>query len=359
MTLLIVFELATGLDRKLLVEKSIYVVIGCDSDPDRANLIDNLPANTLSWRGVLEGIPKAKERLQQIHDSDGRMPVFTWCLRVDYQIKRFYGAYNYFLKEHKDFLLDLEKDGDELGWHPHFWNYDEALDLWYQDCFNIEWQVQMLKEAHAAYHEVFPGRARSVRMGWDYHNNHTFGTLQELGVEVDFSGLPGLQIQPKNERIRSANFFDWSLSPNRPYYPARADYRREAKQGEPAFSLLESPSFVSKSFVWGMISGLVLAKKMRDPMLFLRSLRRPTYWINITGKPSYFKPLIAQVERTLRATNKIIFVTYFHPDELIDNNSPLYSLDYMEDNIRLLVETAKRSGANTKFIRAGEIKEYT
>ena len=108
-----------------------------------------------------------------------------------------------------------------------------------------------------------------------------------------------------------------------------------------------------------MISGLVLAKKMRDPMPFLRSLRRPAYWINITGKPSYFKPLIAQMERTLRATNKIVFVTYFHPDELIDNNSPLYSLDYMEDNIRLLVETAKRLGAKTKFIRAGKIKEYT
>jgi hypothetical protein len=358
MILFIMIELTTGIKRKLLVDKNIYVVIGCDSDPDRANLIDNLPANTLSWRGMLEGISRAKERLQQIHDSDGKMPVFTWCLRVDYQIKRFYGAYNHFLKEHKDFLLDLEKDGDELGWHPHFWNYDETLDLWYQDCFNIEWQVQMLKEAHAAYLEVFPGRARTVRMGWDYHNNHTFTTLQELGVEVDFSGIPGLQVQAIKERSRTANFFDWSHSPNRPYYPAKADYRREAKQGEPAFSLLESLSFVSKSFIWGIISGLVLAKKMRDPRPLLRSLRSPAYWINITGKPSYFKPLIAQVERTLRATDKIVFVTYFHPDELIDNNSPLYSLDFMEENIRLLVETAKRLGAKTKFIRAREIKEY-
>ena len=129
-----------------MTEKSVYIVIGCDSDPDRADFVDNLPADALSWRGMLEGIPRAKERLQQIHDSDGKMPIFTWCLRVDYQIKKLHGAYNYFLKQHKDFLLDLEKEGDELAWHPHFWNYDEALDLWYQDCYNVEWQVQMLKE---------------------------------------------------------------------------------------------------------------------------------------------------------------------------------------------------------------------
>ncbi len=347
------------------MEKRIYVVIGCDSDPDRASLIDDLPTNTLSWRGMLEGVPKAKERLRQIHDSDGKMAAFTWCLRVDYQIKKLLGAYDHFLIEHKDLLLSLENDGDELAWHPHFWNYHEAHGSWFQDCFDIQWQVQMLREAHAAYTRVFPGRAKSVRMGWDYHNNHTFATLQELGVDVDFSGIPGLQIQPprvrtgqgENERFRSANFFDWSLSPNRPYFPARADYRREAKQGEPAFSLLESPSFVCESFLWGMISGLVLSKKMRDPKPLLRSLRRPTYWINITGKPSYFRPLIAQLERTLRTADKVIFVTYFHPDELIDNNSPLYSLDYMEDNIRLLVETAKRLGARTKFIRAKDIRE--
>lgn len=351
-------EIAAGLKRRLVTEKSVYIVIGCDSDPDRADFIDNLPADALSWRGMLEGIPRAKERLQQIHDSDGKRPIFTWCLRVDYQIKKLHGAYNYFLKQHKDFLLNLEKEGDELAWHPHFWNYDEALDLWYQDCYNVEWQVQMLKEAHAAYLEIFPGRPRSVRMGWDYHNNHTLASLEALGIEVDFSGLPGLQIRPKNERVRSANFFDWSLSPNRPYYPARTDYRREAKQGEQAFSLLESPSFVSKSPMWGVISGLVLAKKMRDPMPFLRSLKRPTYWINITGRPSYFKPLMAQMERSLRTADKLVFVTYFHPDELIKNNSPLYSLDNMEANIGTLVTTSKRLGANTKFIRAADIKQY-
>ena len=306
---------------------------------------------------MLEGIPRARERFNSIHDSEDKPPVFSWCLRVDYQIQKIYGAYNYILSEHKDFFLELERDGDELAWHPHFWNYDEGSNCWYQDCFDTDWQVRMLREAHAAYMEVFYGRARSVRMGWDYHNNETFAALQELGVEVDFSGIPGLRIQPKNNQVRSANFFDWSLSPNRPFFPANADYRREAKKGELAFSLLESPNFVSKSRIWGMISGLVLAMKMKDPVQPLSALRRPAYWIGITGKPFYFRPLISEIERTLRSMNNMVFVTYFHPDELLDNNHPLYSAENMEKNICLLVDMAQELGVRTKFIKASEIKE--
>ena len=64
------------------------------------------------------------------------------------------------------------------------------------------------------------------------------------------------------------------------------------------------------------------------------------------------------MERSLRTADKLVFVTYFHPDELIENNSPLYSLDNMEANIGTLVTTSKRLGANRKFIRAADIKQY-
>jgi hypothetical protein len=54
----------------------------------------------------------------------------------------------------------------------------------------------MLEKAFAAYQEALPGRARTVRMGWSYHNNRTFAALDKLGVEVDTSGIPGLRIIP-------------------------------------------------------------------------------------------------------------------------------------------------------------------
>lgn len=339
-----------------MTKKEILVVIGCDTDPDRSGLLDGVSEEELSWKGMLDGIPQLKNKLKNIRDSENSSPTISWCLRADYQIKRYYGSYNHILNKHNDFFLQLEQDGDELAWHPHFWNYDENQECWYQDCYDREWQVRMLKEAHAAYIQSLPGRAKSVRMGWDYHNNETFASLEEIGVEVDFSGIPGLRIDPKNDKVRSANFFDWSLSPNHPYYPAISDYRREARDGEEAFRLLEAPNFVSESFFWGNVSGLVLAKKMKNPMQILRALKRPTYWIGITGKPSYFNPLVAQIGRTLKKSRRIVFVTYFHPDELLPNKSSLYSLENMHENLSSLMRSAEKLGASIRFIRATDIK---
>ena len=135
-------------------------------------------------------------------------------------LKQRQNSYDYIIKTHKDFFLELERDGDELSWHPHFWKYDKQLSIWYQECYDVPWQTNMLREAHASYQNILPGRAKSVRMGWDFHNNETIGTLEELGVEVDFSGIPGLKLDPKNRDHRATNFFDWYLSPNKPYYPS-------------------------------------------------------------------------------------------------------------------------------------------
>lgn len=340
------------------MDKTVYIIIGCDTDPDRVAFLDNLPEDTLSWRGMLEGIPYTKENLKDLLDADGHPPVFSWCLRVDEQVKKVHGDYDYILKTHRDFLLGLEEAGDELSWHPHFFKFDETTKKWYQEFRDQAWQTDMLKKAYAAYQNVLPGRARSVRMGWDYHNNNTFATLQELGVEVDFSGIPGLCIKPKNENVRSVNFFDWSLSPNRPYYPAKSDYRIEAQGNEEAFTLLESPNYVSKSFIWGMISGLVLAKKMKNISQVFRALANPTYWITITGTNKYFTPLAKQLARDLNRLDKIFFVTYFHPDELIKNNNPLYSFENLRENLKTLLTVADQKGAKVKFIKASDIKKY-
>ena len=40
--------------------------------------IDNTPKDSLSWRGMLEGIPIAKKELANLTDSDGKDPVFVF-----------------------------------------------------------------------------------------------------------------------------------------------------------------------------------------------------------------------------------------------------------------------------------------
>ena len=148
------------------MNKTVYIVIGCDTDPDRKSFFADLPEDSLSWRGMLEGIPLMKKKVSEIKDSHGNKPLFSWCLRVDHQIKEYYGKYNHILETYKSFFEELEKDGDELAWHPHFFKYDPVKNDWYQEFKDVDWQVKMLQEAHADYMSVFPGRAKSVRMGF-------------------------------------------------------------------------------------------------------------------------------------------------------------------------------------------------
>ncbi len=220
------------------MERKLHIVIGCDTDPDRSDFLDNLPENSLGWRGMLEGIPRMKERLKNLHDAAGKEPALTWCLRVDYQVRQIHGSYSYILDEYKNFLLDLERSGDELAWHPHFWNYDGRANIWYPECFDVGWQITMLEEAHAAYQTALPNRARTVRMGWGYHNNQTFATLQRLGVKVDFSAIPGMKIDPKNKRPRSINFF--LTGTIRQIVPTRPACRTIGKRPERATNRLPS-----------------------------------------------------------------------------------------------------------------------
>lgn len=338
--------------------KKLYVIIGCDVDPDRETFVGKIPAGTLTWRGMLEGIPRGKARLKDFRDNDGNPPIFSWCLRVDHQIAAIHGSYDHVLTQHKSFLLDLENSGDELSWHPHFWKYDKSAVCWYQEYWDVDFQVGMLKKAYSAYQAILPGRGKTVRMGWSYHNNLTFGMMEQLGVEVDYGAIPGLKMLPKNDHVRGSNFYDSSLCEDQPFYPARSDYRRKAREGEETFKVLELPVFVSRSFFWGMGAAAQLARKMKDPTQILNGLRRPTHLINITGKVKWFAPLLARAENMLQSQDKLFFNTYFHADELIENKHPFYSLEYMETNIKGILDLGRRTGATVKFIRAVDVKKY-
>ncbi|MCK4427164.1 MAG: hypothetical protein KAW16_01625, partial [candidate division Zixibacteria bacterium] len=193
---------------------------------------------------------------------------------------------------------------------------------------------------------------------WSYHNNRTFATLDKLGVEVDISGIPGLRILPQKKQVRLSNFYDWSITPDKPFYPSTADYRREAKEGEKSFSVLEVPNFVAKSFFWGMASGLVLARKMKDMKQIGYALSKAAYMSTITGKPMLFKPMLAQIKRNLQNDDKVIYITPLHPDELTENIHPVYSLENMEKNLRSILELADSMQAKVKYIRACQTKDY-
>lgn len=339
------------------MSKTVFIVIACDTDPDRNYFVPDISADKLSWRGMLEGIPRAKERLSKLVDTDNNSPRFTWLLRADFQVKDYYGDYNYILAAHREYFLSLENDGDELGWHPHFWKYDRDRNSWYQNYDDINWQTKMLDDVYKSYQEVLPDRGKSVRMGWSYHNNYTMAKLNELGIEVDLSAIPGLKIEP-NLKYSNANYFDWEITPRNPYYPSSLDFRCPATGEENALSILEVPNYVSTSLMWGIFGGVILAKKMRDLRQVKRSLARRSFMSTITCKPFLFKPMLNQIKQDLKTFDRVFYLTPLHPDELISNIHPVYSLENMENNLRSILRIGQNNGADIKFIRALDIPNY-
>jgi hypothetical protein len=338
---------------------TLYVIIGCDTDPDRPRFFDGIPpySERLSWRGLTEGIPRAKELLHGVRDSRGREPVFTWVLRADEQVRQLEGDYAWCMQRHGDLLRSLETSGDEVGWHPHFWRREAARGDWFQEIEDIDWQVEMLHEAHRALSAAFPAALASVRMGWSYHNNRTYQTLERLGLTVDFSAVPGMRTLTPRSSTRAENLFDWSPTPRSPYFPSRADYRRPAADGETSCRLLQAPSFVSTSRLWGLVSGVQLARKTGDPGQFWRALQKPTYVVNVTARPRLFAPMVAQLRGMLRqpGTAPLVFVTQLHADELVPNKSGLYSLESMLPNIRALLQAGEEASIPVQFIPAGRL----
>jgi hypothetical protein len=339
---------------------TVPVVIGCDTDPDREALVGPLPANRLQWRGMLEGIPALKAAVAPLRDAEGTPPRFTWLLRADEQVRALEGSYAWSLEANRPFVSGLVADGDEIGWHPHFWRFDDTLGRWHQDVEDFGWQIAMLREANAALRQA--GLApTSVRMGWTYHTNDTMRTLAELGVRIDFSALPGLRTFASAPPTRSENLYDWFDAPAETYHPSRTDCRR-AGQGSEASAILELPTFVAHQRGWGLLAGAQLARKTRRLGPLADALRRPRYVANLTAAPALFAPLVRALTRAVRRaaagmSHPPAFATYFHPDELLPTGSRMYAPEHVAPNLRALLDAVHTAGGNAIFCTASGFAE--
>jgi hypothetical protein len=340
----------------------VPIVIGCDTDPDRESLVGALAAGQLHWRGMLQGIPALKSSVAGIRDSSGIPPRFTWLLRADEQVHAHHGSYAWSYDANRAFCDGLAASGDELGWHPHFWRYDAALGRWHQEVEDHSWQLAMLRTANAALRAAGL-TPTSVRMGWTYHTPETMRTLDELGVRVDFSALPGLRTFNDAPDTRSENLYDWFAAPAMSYRPSRGDHRR-AGQGAEALQIRELPTFVARSSFWGLLAGGQLARKTRAIAPLFDAVRRPRYVANLTAAPALFAPLVKSLVESVRRANTgtsaaPAFATYFHPDELLPNRSRMYALEHVAANLRALLDGVSAAGGASVFCTAtGFVEQF-
>jgi len=265
--------------------------------------------NRLSWDAI-STIPIIKD----IFDSH-KLRV-SWFVRADNQLKDIYGTSAYLLIKHGSLWNDLKGSGDEIGWHPHLYQWDKHTNSYLADT-DEDRCVQKLTDTYSELHAK-GFNYTSVRIGEAYQSNSIMRILSELGLKIDSTAIPS------RKRQDSARFFDWEITPNEPYHPSKEDYRVPTSQGH--LPILEVP----------MTTIPIKASYDKEP------LRR---YINISYHHSLFKAgFDAHLDIIQKQEKEQVFITtILHPDEISSEKKehPLYSFSIIEikKNLEYIINT--------------------
>lgn len=268
----------------------------------------NLPGEqgTFDVSKVIEAVQNLEQLFCQLESKVGiRVPV-TWFIRCDDSVSMCTGDCSGLLKSLNDFILRRKAMGDEFGFHPHLYKHSQGKWMPETDC---DKQSDQLKRGALAWKSYFGSMPSLSRIGEALMNNAIAKTLDELGIEIDSTALEG------RKRSDQGFHFDWVGTPNKPYYPSTADYRRPPINGECSRNFIEIP--------FTMLPLLGPNDKV--------SLKR---YFNLAFKPE----LMIRAIETIEQSQSIVAV--LHPHELLPNNNehPLiaYSPNSLEKNIKNL-----------------------
>lgn len=342
-------------------EAFVATVIGCDTDPIMSSLHDK---KGISWEKAISNIFHLKEMFEQINLEDMSQPRITWLLRSDTQMKIVYGDYAYPVKHFFDFWKNLQNQGDEIGWHPHFWNWSERRKCWYPVLNNMKWIENCLNRGYSAICQYF--KPMSVRVGFDFQTNYTMRKLADLGILVDFSALPGLKVIGFSISDPPC-YYDWEITSPEFYFPSTTDYRRKAEKGENCLKILEMPISLVRVPIYRAIAKYLYHNGMLNLKMGFCGLKIPF-------KCQQQEPiLMARHSRLLRlaivkkfriAQQKdctTYLVSYFHPEDLGNIRAPegIRSLSNFKKNLLFILKTSKKYDMPVKFLTATEAaKEY-
>ncbi|MGI5819493.1 MAG: hypothetical protein ACOX9R_15495, partial [Armatimonadota bacterium] len=349
-------------------EPILDVIIGCDCDPDRPGYggtrYDTRAA--LTWRGIEEGVPRLRE-IADAATSDQANPVrITWCIRSDLQMREVHGDCAWPAERFGALWTALARAGDEIAWHPHLWRWDGGAHCWYQEIEDADWIAECLDAGHRALLRQTGRAPLTSRTGWEFHNNATMDAMRRLGIRVDFSAIPGRYTPGGSDRwgSRFNCHVDWRGTPETPYAPSAADYRRPAQEGEPA-DLLEVPMSVLHS---GLLRFARVARRVcAGRRAALRELvggdasasAAGGNKLYVTMPPVLFARLVVQQLLRARQSGRAMLVTALHPDEMCVTGRGLTATHHpahVRANLAELLRRADRAGVRVRFTTPAELQ---
>ena len=343
----------------------LKIVICCDVDHDVLGY--NIPATRfdvykqkLGWKSI-NNVQEIKKICNSIKDSKSNTAKITWFIRSDEHLKIIFNDYAYPLKNFWDLWKQLRHQGDEIGWHPHLWRWSNQNRCWYQEVSDNRWISHCLENGYKEFIELTKS-VTSVRMGWGFHNNFTMKKINDLGLIADLSASPGLKHSgsPDERGSHFLNCYDWSITPEQPYYPSKQDYRRPVKNNKKSLDILEIPVTTAPK----KRTKILIEKTLRlAPASLSKKLLKGTdtkskqthhsYIANITE--THFKHIaeqkLKQAQQNPRSLTNL--VTVFHPIELF---KPKRS-HVLEKNLKMLTELSKKLKVPLNFLTATQLKK--
>ncbi len=300
-----------------MAPEDLYIVISIDTDEDAYDKVVFQDTGTVTWKGVEEGIPTIVRELEGYTDSHGHAIRYTWFVRCDKQLEALFGDPAYLFGRYQALWKQRGSRGDEVAWHPHLYEHDLTV---LHDELRL---IDDLRECfHAARSTGFP--ITTSRMGRAFCSNGLVRTLEDLGLQIDSTALPG------RKRTDQYNAIDWENTPQHPYHPSKRDYR---VPGTEALRLLEVPM------------SMIETKATYDA----HPLRR---YVNLTFKNDVVRDSL----RKYLGTSDLL-VTIMHPAEVLPiQRHPLlsFTIDDVKRNLDTILEECSARGKAARFITMRE-----
>lgn len=182
----------------------------------------------------------------------------TWFIRADDSVRYATGDFASGYLRSRNTWDTLSSTGHELGWHMHLMSYDAS-----QRCYSFASEPPWLDVAFSALNQYF--NVRATRTGWDFCSDWLMRHLDELGIVVDLSALPGNVAwhMAGKTKIR----VDWLSTQSWPYHPAIDDYQRNGTLTIVEVPITAFPNSVggmARRVVWRLRHGCVSVKGLRS-----------------------------------------------------------------------------------------------
>ena len=287
------------------------------------------------FKNLMDTLPEIRDVLKDVIKvgKGGKLPV-TWFVRADSQVADFTGDPVGLMRGWSKFWDETKALGGEIGWHPHLYKREEQIWKPIRD------PKRLSSEADKIWREIVASGWRPVssRIGESVCSTELMTFLDTVGIKIDSTALPG------RSRDDGARWFDWKKSPGSPYFPAKADYQREAEprgsgeklKGEEPLSILEIP------FTMAATKAPYDAKETPS--------RQPRRYVDLSYDPDMLRKGLGRSFKDLKYIMAVV-----HPLQAVGREIPeggliVGGIETLRANVRMIFESIEQARRSPKAL---------